>query len=139
MTKRILSIVALTMMVAIAPLSITTSASELNCRVPFSFMVNGKSLAPGSYTISTHLGYLMLTSGHDAAFVMATPGQETANGQARLVFLKTGERYALVEVWSGDGGGAEIPAAKREVERRLASKGPAERVVVLADTAGGSR
>ena len=138
MTKRILSIVALAMVVAIVPLSITTSASQVNCRVPFSFILSGRTLPPGQYSISTHQGYMMLTGMQSAAISLALTGKDTADGQARLVFLKTGERYDLIEVWSGDGSGLQIPA-KRGVDRRLASSAPAERVVVLGDVAGGTR
>jgi hypothetical protein len=67
-----------------------------------------------------------------SAIALAIAGNERANGHARLVFLKTGDRYDLSEVWSGDGGGLQIPVAKRHLENRSASNAPAERIVILA-------
>lgn len=140
MTKRILSIVLLATVVAIlVPLSITTSASELNCRVPFSFIVNGKTLPPGMYSLSTTQGYMVVRGATQSAVVLATGNIERSIGQARLVFLKSGDRYDLSEVWSGDGNGLQIAPAKHRIDERRASNAPVERVVILADVAAESR
>lgn len=139
MTKRILSIVALAMVVAIlAPLSVTTSASEMNCRVPFSFVVSGKTLPAGSYNVSTSQSYMVIRGLSHSAIALTLSGRERA-GQARLVFLKTGDRYDLSEVWSGDGSGLQIPQTKHRGEDRRASNAPVERVVILGDVAAGTR
>ena len=139
MTKRILSIVALAMLVAIVPLSITTSASQVNCRVPFSFMVGGKTLSPGFYSVSTGPGYMAIKGERDAAIAITIQDNRRADGQARLVFLKTGERYDLAEVWSGDGSGLHISQSKHRGDGRLASSALAERVVILANVEAGTR
>jgi hypothetical protein len=134
MTKRTLSIVALAVVLAaLAPLSVTTSAAEVNCRVPFSFVAGGKALPLGSYTVSTSHGYMMIKGlSGQSAIVLGITGNERADGRARLVFLKTGDRYDLSEVWSGDGAGLQIPPTKRQVEARRASNAPPERIVILA-------
>jgi hypothetical protein len=133
MTKRTLSIVALAAMLAVlAPLSVTTSAAEVNCRVPFSFVAGGKALPLGFYTVSTSHGYIMIKGLSGQAFVLGINGNERADGRARLVFLKTGERYDLSEVWSGDGAGLQIPPTKRQLEERRVSNAPPERIVILA-------
>jgi len=140
MTKRILSIVSFVMAFAIlVPLSITTSASEVNCRVPFSFIAGGQTMSPGLYTVSTSQGVMILRGARSNAVILTLADTERANGQARLVFLKTGERYELSEVWRGDGTGLQIPPAKHRADSRLASNAVPERVVVLADTVPGSR
>jgi hypothetical protein len=140
MTKRILSIVPFVMAVAIlVPLSITTSASEVNCRVPFSFIVGGQTMSPGLYSVSTGQGYIMVRGARQDAVVLTLSDKERANGHARLVFLKTGDRYDLAEVWRGDGTGLQIPPAKHRADTRLASNATPERVIVLADGVAGSR
>jgi hypothetical protein len=140
MTKRILSIGALLMVIAmLVPISIAASVSDVNCQVPFSFIANGKTLPPGLYTVSTGQGYLVLKGVHTGAYVLGMVGRERATGHARLIFLKTGERYDLSEIWSGDGSGLQIPARKHRNAGKLASTAPAERIVILADAAGESR
>jgi len=142
MTKRTLSIVSLaTVMIfaILAPLSITTSASEVNCRVPFSFIAGGQTLSPGFYTVSTSQGVMILRGMRQNAVLLTLADKERANGNARLVFLKTGDRYDLAEVWRGDGTGLQIPPAKHRADTRLTSNAAPERVVVLADNAVGSR
>jgi len=140
MTRKMLSIVSLAMALAVVvPLSVTTSASELNCRVPFSFIVGGRTMPAGLYSITTSQGYMLLKGLSHHSFVLATPGSEGSGGQARLVFLKAGDRYDLTEVWSGDGRGLQIAVSKRQLEDRRASTAAPERIVILGDVAAGSR
>jgi hypothetical protein len=138
MTKRILWTGALVMVIAVlVPISIAASVGDVSCRVPFSFIANGKTLPPGLYTLSTSHGYTVVRSLNEGAIVLGMAGRERADGHARLVFLKTGERYDLSEVWSGDGTGLQIPQRKHGNDARLASN--AERIVILADAAAESR
>lgn len=141
MTKRILSGVALAVVIAVlGPLAVTTSAAEVNCRVPFAFSVRGETMPAGFYSVSTTPAYMVIRGlGHHSAIALAIAGSERAGGQARLVFLKIGDRYDLSEVWSGDGAGLQIPASPRQLEDRRASNATPERVVVFGDVAAGSR
>jgi hypothetical protein len=140
MTKKVLSIVSFALAFAVlVPLSVTMSASQVNCRVPFSFIAGGKTLPPGSYSVSTSQGYMAIRGLRDTAIVLTMTSRERADGHARLVFLKTGERYDLSEVWAGDGTGLQVPPSKHRVDNRLASNAPAERIVVLANVAAESR
>ena len=140
MTKRILSIVSFAVLLAIlAPLSATTSASEVTCRVPFAFIVGDQTMSPGLYSVSTSQGVMILRGVRQNAFVLTLADKERANGQARLVFLKTGDRYDLAEVWRGDGTGLQIPAPKHWADTHIASNAAPEQVVVLADGVAGSR
>ena len=140
MTKRVLSIVLLATVVAIlVPLSMTTSASELNCRVPFSFIVGGRTMPAGLYSLSTSQGYLVMKGAAHGAVALTIGDTERSTGQARLVFLKSGDRYDLSEVWSGDGNGLQIAKSKHRIEERQASNASVERVVIPADVALGTR
>lgn len=133
MTKRIRSlIVAAAALAVFTPLYITASASEMNCRVPFSFIVNGATLPAGAYSLSTANGAVYVRGSERSAFVMSTPALKTPDrsGRGTVVFLKTGDRYHLIEVWSGDGRGREVRLSRGQAEERARAAGAAERIVI---------
>ena len=50
MTKRMLSVLSVMSLVAmLVPLSVRIGASEVNCRIPFSFSVSGRPMPAGLY------------------------------------------------------------------------------------------
>ena len=52
-------------------------------------------------------------------------------GRAKTVFLRTGDRYTLMEVWTSDGLGRAIPGARRNVEEHArAANMPVEQIVI---------
>jgi hypothetical protein len=135
--KRILALVlAAAAVAAFAPLSITASAAEMNARIPFSFVVNGTTMLPGTYVISSvggSNGVLQLRGAYKGALIATIPSDETHNpsGLGKLVFLKTGSRYDLLEIWSTDGRGHQLLVSRRQLEERARAAGtPAERVVI---------
>jgi len=136
MAKRMLSlIVAAAALAVFTPLYITASAAEMNCRVPFSFIVNGKTLPAGAYTIDTSSGAMLVKGAQASAYVMTAAALRPAarSGRGSVVFLKTGSRYHLIEVWGGDGRGREVHLSPRQQEERAsAANSPAERIVILA-------
>ena len=135
MAKRMRSlIVAAAALAVIAPLYITASAAELNCRVPFSFIVNGKTLPAGAYTIDTSGGAMLVRGAQTSAYVSANAALRPAarSGRGSVVFLKTGDRYHLIEVWGGDGRGREVQLSTRQQEERRAASTSAERIVIAA-------
>jgi hypothetical protein len=133
--KRMFSlIVGAIALVALVPLSVTTSAQEMTCRVPFGFIVNGKALPAGRYNVATNNGMLTVQGERDGAMVLGIPAgrrQEKA-GVASLVFLKTGSRYELSEIWSLGGDGRILRPSRRQLEERAraADDTPVERIVV---------
>src|SRR3954467_6809215 len=136
MPKRVLSlIVAVAALAVFTPLYITASAEELKCRVPFSFIVNGRTLPAGSYAIVGNNGALLVRGAHASAFVMGTASSKPANrsGLGSLVFLKSGSRYQLIEVWQGDGRGHQVLSPRQVEERTRAANAPAERIVITAN------
>jgi hypothetical protein len=132
MTKRVLSIVAAAALAVFVPLSISTSAAEMNCRVPFSFIVNGKTLPPGLYSFSTSTAVLMVRGARGSAVVLTNNASRRADGGAvEAVFLKTGDRYDLSEIWTGDGAGREIVLKRKQLEDRArAANTTIERIVI---------
>ena len=127
-------IVGAVALVALAPFSVTTSAQETTCRVPFGFNVNGKTLPAGRYYVTNTSGMLMVRGERDGAFVLGVPaarGTDTPSG-GRLVFLKTGTRYDLSEIWSSGGDGRIVRASRRQMEERARATDdtPVERIVI---------
>ena len=106
----------------------------MTCRVPFGFIVNGKALPAGRYNVATNNGMLTVQGERDGAMVLGIPAgrrQEKA-GVASLVFLKTGSRYELSEIWSLGGDGRILRPSRRQLEERAraADDTPVERIVV---------
>jgi hypothetical protein len=121
-------------LVALAPFSITASAEEMTCRVPFDFIVSGKTLPAGRYNVTNHHGVLMVKSERDGAVLLGIPaGQRSDKSSgASLVFLKTGTRYDLSEIWSPSGEGRIVRASRRQMEERARATDdtPVERIVL---------
>jgi hypothetical protein len=117
------------------PLYITASAAEVTCRVPFDFVVNGTALPAGNYWIGSQGsgGALLVRGFRKSAVVTTFLGDRRADqvGRAKAVFLKTGDRYTLIEVWTTDGVAREIPHARRSAEEHArATNLPAEQIVI---------
>jgi len=132
MTKRILSVVAVASVLALfTPLTVTTSAAEMNCRIPFSFIANGTTLPPGSYTLSTNDSVLWVR-GHDKTVAVLTNNALSLSDRGmNAVFEKIGDRYELIEAWTGGGAGRELVRARKSADRKAALlKAPIERVVI---------
>ncbi len=136
MTKRILSIVAVAgILVGFAPLSVTTSAAEMTCRIPFSFNAAGRALPPGDYTISTRDAVVFVRGLTKTAILLTNnPVARDYRGGAKLVFLKMGDRYDLSEIWSGDGGQREVAVSRKHLDQRARADNTApERIVIAAN------
>jgi len=136
MKKRIRSLVAVVaVLVALTPLAATLSAAEVTCRVPFSFIVNGKTLAPGNYSLSTHDSLVTVRGAATTIFALSN-GTSGPAAPPKLVFLKTGDRYDLAEVWVGDGSGREILISHKDrkvlQDRARAANVKVERIEVAA-------
>jgi hypothetical protein len=135
MAKRMLSlIVAAAALALFTPLYITASAAQITCHVPFSFVVNGTTLPPGDYSIATNGPTVLLRGLRKSAFVSTVLADSRRDqvGRAKTVFLRTGERYTLIEVWTDDGLGRAVPGARKHVEDHArAANVPIEQIVVL--------
>ncbi|HEY1302871.1 MAG TPA: hypothetical protein VGF24_04945 [Vicinamibacterales bacterium] len=134
MAKRTLSlIVAAAALALFTPLYITASAAQVNCHVPFSFDVNGTTLPAGDYSIASTGGTLLLRGLRKSAFVMTVLADSRPDqvGRAKTVFLRTGDQYTLIEVWTSDGLGRAIPGTRKHVEERAhAANMPVEQIVI---------
>jgi len=127
MRNRLLAgIGAVSLAVALAIVALPAQAADVRADVPFSFAVNGETLAPGSYKVSLAIsnGVLEVKSLRRTAFVMVNRGTVDGETAPKLVFHRYGDLYLLREAWL-DGQSWELPEPyeERELARagRLAS------------------
>ena len=119
MTKQLLKgLCASFVAVVFAALSVPVEAAQVECKIPFSFTVNGKTLPEGSYRVSTTAGALLIRGFSNGAFALTNPVESNKPGAARLVFHKYGDQYILRQVWMGGSSGRELPQPR--LERTLA-------------------
>ena len=97
-------------------------ASEIECAIPFSFVVNSRTLPPGNYRVSEmSAGVLYLRDLVHGAFAVNSPVNDAAGRRPRLVFHRYGEEYVLRQVWTTSTLGRELPEPRRERELRRAA------------------
>jgi hypothetical protein len=105
--------------------------------VPFTFMVDKATLAPGQYTLQTlDSSYVVLIRASDRKTVaIAIDGRIESlapAGQTRLVFQRYGDSYFLSQIWvAGDNSGHQLHKSARESELARNSKPQAEIVAAL--------
>ena len=141
MKKQILAIVAtLSIVTALTITGLAGLNGAVKANIPFDFMVNGKTLPAGSYTVApgTTRSTLVIRSHENrvaiSALTMEAP--EKKAGKARLIFRRYGNQHFLAQVYDGNGGnGQELPKSKAEREAaksdHLAMKQAAPEVVVI--------
>jgi hypothetical protein len=132
MTKRFLSILsAASLLAVLTPLSVSIAAGEITCRVPFSFAVNGTTLPAGHYIVSTERSVLKISGFRHGVFVLGIPMDSGTETDAKLVFDKYGDHYALRQVWMGGRSGRELPVSSRD-RRNAARSEQVERITIPA-------
>jgi hypothetical protein len=137
MRKSVLKAVwAASLVAVVAVFSMSVEAAEIRFKVPFSFTVNGAVLPPGTYTISNAQSALWVRGYSDSAVVMTNRLESLKDTDAKLVFDKYGDQYALRQAWTGGGNGRELPRPRLEREVADAARSGAvttvERVVIPA-------
>jgi hypothetical protein len=100
---------AASLVAVLAVISMPVEAAEIRFKVPFSFIVNGAALPPGTYTVSTARSALWVQGFGHSAVVMTNRLESLKDTDAKLVFDKNGDQYALRQAWTGGGSGRELP------------------------------
>jgi hypothetical protein len=125
--------VLLTTLLTLAAAVGQTDPGVLKARIPFSFVVAGRTLPPGRYVLST-LGEqtVRVASSHNqSAFVMTSRVDvRVPAASGKLVFHRYQDVYFLAQVWrAGSSHGKQV--FKSPVEEDLERKGAHLEIAVL--------
>ena len=113
-------------MIAVSAVSVRpASAAALECRIPFAFVVDAKTLPAGTYRVdvSAAQGLLEVRDLSHGAFALGIALDDRRTPETKLVFHRYGDQYVLREVWTGGGAGRELHEPRRERELMEAAAG----------------
>ena len=140
MRKRYLTLMPVAALVGVAAavaFPAPAEATELRANVPFSFIVSGQTMPPGTYTLNETRGVLVVQGATSRVVVLVSRAESRERVGASLVFHRYGDQYLLRQAWMGGGAGRELP--EQSIERALAAAarkartaGGLERVVIRA-------
>jgi hypothetical protein len=99
--------------------------------VPFGFRVGARSFPAGNYQVIKNPGHMILRGMHDGAVALTRRMESQGRKPPCLVFAKSGDDYALTQVWTGEPRGDELVLPPGEYATR-SSRSQATRVVVPA-------
>ena len=146
MKKQTLAIVAtLSIVITLTVTGLAGLNTTVKANIPFDFMVNGKTLPAGAYSVEpgTNRNTLVIRSKENRVAISAITmaANDKSAGKARLVFRRYGNRHFLTQVYDGSGGdGQELPKSKAEREAaksdHLAMKQAAPEIVTIGAQAG---
>jgi hypothetical protein len=100
---------------------VTASAATVDVKVPFPFMVQGRSMPAGEYRVQTDVNdsSVLLIRREDGTkagiFVLSRPaaGHDPAGDTPALTFNRyENNQYRLVSIWESAGQGQEIPTSR---------------------------
>jgi hypothetical protein len=131
MSKILSSIAIGAALTLFTPLFVTASASTMTCHIPFTFSVHGQTLPPGFYTLDMRNAMLLVRGPKSAALALTSPIESRDQTGVAAVFLKTGEDYELIEAWTGNGAGRQVPRSEgQRKDKARAANTPVERIVI---------
>jgi hypothetical protein len=114
---------ALALAALLALSAVPAQAETVTANIPFSFIVNGKTLPAGRYAIDDAKGPLFVKGATRSVIVLTMGVTTTERGTPRLVFHKAGDQYALSEAWTSETSGRQVPRRKVEQELARAARG----------------
>jgi len=113
--------VAVSLVAAVA--SANAQGREVRAVVPFEYIVGSQTLSAGHSRIaaSSDSGQALIIRDEKSSAARLANRLNSESTQCKLVFHQYGNRYFLVEVWTGDGGFA-LPKSNQEkaIEREMA-------------------
>jgi hypothetical protein len=126
MKKQILNVVVTLSVITILSVAAVAGLSrKLEANIPFDFMVNGKTLPAGHYTVEPGSAQSVLVIRNwetkQAAGAIAQRLEVGAGSKPQLIFRRYGNQYFLAQVIS-DASGSELPKSKAEREAAKAGR-----------------
>ena len=109
---------------------------DVRADVPFKFVVAGRAMPKGEYTIRTldsiDHALSIRGEGQKPSIFLANSCVSLKSVQTKLVFNRYGDQYFLSEIWTeGTDAGYQLARSRRELE--MARNDMVERLVVLAE------
>jgi hypothetical protein len=107
----------------LASISASAQTVALKAKIPFNFVVTGRTIPAGEYAIQSVDKQGVMLSIRDADLrptsMVISHRCESLNrsAQTKLVFHRYGTRYFLAQIWrEGDKSGYELPKSNHETE-----------------------
>ena len=112
--------------VAMAAVAGEAKAQSMKAEVPFSFQVSGKTMAAGSYLVSTRANsgipmFRLLNTDSKAPVIAVAAETRYESGPAKLVFRCGEGGCVLAQIWSGTAGAYNLSLPKA---------GPSDRAMI---------
>jgi hypothetical protein len=136
MKKQMLTIAAALALTLIATGQCGAQERPIKVNVPFAFTVGDKAMPAGEYRVADlsraqSVQMIAQSNGRASIMVMTNPIVRAANAPApRLTFHRYGNRYFLVQIWTGNAQGLQL--VKSHGENEFAATLSMQEVAVLA-------
>ena len=126
MKKQILNVVVtLSVIVALSVAVLAGLSRKIEANIPFDFMVNGKTLPAGHYTVDPgNTQYTLVIRNWETKQAVGAITQNCevgAGSKPQLVFRRYGDQYFLAKV-IGDANGSELMKSRAEREAAKAKR-----------------
>ena len=134
----------LTLLLAVSTISVSAqSERSKTTNIPFDFIVGGKTLPAGDYTVepnrrdSDQVWLVQSRDGHANVLFATLPVRASETQEkTRLVFHKYGDQYFLSQIWTAGGNsGRELHMVR--LERELSKNIIERQTIVLAKGSAG--
>jgi hypothetical protein len=128
-------------LIAIVPAYAQMPGTEIHARIPFDFIVRGKTLPAGAYRVrrvnDSPEGLVIQNEGTHQTAIVETDPLESGRipSKAKLVFHRYGDDYFLAQVWTpGSDTGREVIPSHRErrLSRELVRNDVQPKTVIVA-------
>lgn len=117
MKKQTLIVVSICFVVGLTVVS--ANAQKFDAKVPFSFIVSGKTLPAGDYTMIINSNLLKITNGDGRIVVLASvydASGRPSGEQSQIVFHCYGDRCFLAEFWSAQQSARGLLSSRAEAK-----------------------
>ncbi len=118
--------------VSAAAVAVPAQARDVKFNVPFTFVVNGETLPPGTYEVTRELSVLLVRGYDHGAAVVTARAEFRGERDPSLLFNRYGDRYILVEPgWAATAAVCSLPrASSASSSRRHGVRAPGTRPAV---------